>query len=290
MESVTECPICNQQSFEPYLSCKDYTVSHETFNLIKCKTCDFVITSPRPVASTLGNYYLSEDYISHSPKSKTIINKLYKISRLLTLRWKVKIIKTSKPSSILDYGCGTGEFLSTCEKHGLVIQGVEPSPVARTHANELTHNKVVESIDNIQSKFDVITMWHVLEHVPDLNGTIEKLKARLTQNGTMFIAVPNRESNDAQKYKEHWAGYDVPRHLWHFNHHNMKQLLSKNGLTLKNKIPMKLDAFYVSMLSEKYANNKSGLPQLIKGAINGLSSNISASKSKQYSSIIYVAQ
>jgi hypothetical protein len=167
---------------------------------------------------------------------------------------------------------------------------VEPSDIARHNAEILTGKKIFKTIDNIDQTFDVITLWHVLEHIPNINETISQLKTKLSQNGTMFIAVPNHKSNDAKRYKEAWAGYDVPRHLWHFSIPNMTQILNMHQLAVKQILPMKLDAFYVSMLSEKYLTGTIGPLQILTGFTAGLKSNIKAKSNNQYSSLIYVVR
>jgi 2-polyprenyl-3-methyl-5-hydroxy-6-metoxy-1,4-benzoquinol methylase len=292
---ITQCPICEGKTFTPYLSCIDYTVSHETFQLTKCETCRFIITSPRPDNGSLPKYYLSADYISHSNRSATLVDKVYQVSRSFSLRWKINLIKEhdSRETSarkILDFGCGTGEFLNRAKEKGFSISGVEPSDIARLQAAKLTDEKIEATINNVKGEFSAITLWHVLEHVPELNELIEKLKTRLEKNGTIFIAVPNHESLDAKFYQDTWAGYDVPRHLWHFSRSTMTKLLTKHSLKIERIIPMKLDSFYVSMLSEKYIRKKNSIPGLLKAFINGMKSNFNGSRTKDYSSLIYVVK
>ncbi len=132
-------------------------------------------------------------------------------------------------------------------------------------------------------------MWHVLEHVHDLNETLAKLRSLLTNNGTVFIAVPNHESYDAQLYKNYWAGYDLPRHLWHFSKENIKTLLTRHNLKLQAIVPMRFDAYYVSLLSEGYKNPaKSSLIKSASAFTRGLISNLKAGKDN-HSSLIYIA-
>ena len=262
MKSLSRCPVCQGTDFIPYLKCQDYTVSHETFQLVSCKRCEFTLTNPQPETFEISRYYESDAYISHSDKSRSIIAMLYKLSRAYTLKWKYKLItKHAHPGakSILDYGCGTGKFLNECLKHGLKASGVEPSNNARNLAKSNTNATVEETIERIDGSFDIITLWHVLEHVADLRETISFLKHRLNKNGTIFIAVPNLRSLDAKIYGQYWAAYDVPRHLWHFTKDTMRRLLTDNNLKLTAILPMKLDAFYVSLLSEKYARQHAAI-------------------------------
>lgn len=293
MYEIQQCPVCGGKTFSKFLACKDYTVSHGTFNLIRCNKCEIVITSPRPEDQDLGQYYLSPQYISHSKAAVTLFDKVYQLTRTFALRWKLNLIKEnslSQVKTLLDFGCGTGSFLAKCNENGLQVTGVEPSDNPRQIANEnLPQHTVYQSINEVPGTFHVITLWHVLEHIPDLNNILAELKKRLDQNGTIFLAVPNHLSYDAKTYGQHWAGYDVPRHLWHFNKKNMEQLVNSHGLKLKKIIPMKLDAFYVSMLSEQYKGNGK-ISSYIKGFWTGLKSNIRARKDSQYSSLIYVVQ
>jgi 2-polyprenyl-3-methyl-5-hydroxy-6-metoxy-1,4-benzoquinol methylase len=295
MEFVNQCPSCDGDLFSPYRTCLDHTVSHETFQLMRCETCKLVLTSPRPLSKDLGRYYVSDDYISHTPKSKKFFDKVYQLSRHFTLKWKLNLVRENALTSngiqtLLDYGCGTGEFLYKCKNEGIKIKGVEPSDIARTYASELIGQPVYGSIEESTETFDAITLWHVLEHVPDLNNIILLLKEKLNKNGTMFIAVPNHLSKDAQVYKSLWAAYDVPRHLWHFNKQSMEHLLNKLSLKLEKTIPMQLDSYYVSMLSEKHKAGKSTFAGLIKGFLNGAKSNYAARNTGEYSSLIYVVR
>lgn len=293
MHHLTTCPVCGGEQFRLLLTAIDHTVSHETFDVIKCERCSIAITTPQPDAAQIPKYYQSSSYISHSNSKTNPFDIVYQITRQFTLSWKLRIINNRlkinevQKIRLLDYGCGTGHFLLTAQKAGFQITGVEPSDTARKIAEEKTTQKIKTSIPELTDTFDVITLWHVIEHVSDLNETIEMLKDRLDKNGTMFIAVPNHESNDSYYYKEYWAGYDVPRHLWHFNQRSMQTLMTKHQLKIQEIIPMKLDAFYVSMLSEKYQHGKQTLLGNLQGFIRGLTSNLKATNNN-YSSQIFV--
>ena len=291
--TISICPACGASAFHPYLICKDYTVSQESFTLIQCRTCSLVVTSPRPLNDNLGKYYLSEDYISHTDKPASIIDRIYVFARSFALKWKIKLINSELQGNknLLDYGCGTGNFLKASHQAGWTITGVEPSTIAREAAERNTGAQVAERLEDLkEKKFSIITLWHVLEHVPDLNETLSNLKALLEETGTLFIAVPNHASDDGKRYKNSWAGYDVPRHLWHFTPDNMQKLVSKHELKLKRIVPMKLDAYYVSMLSEKYKNNqKLGPIQMIRAFFAGWRSNARAyAGTGNFSSLIYI--
>lgn len=292
MKTINNCPVCNSSRFSDFLKVEDYFLSHEVFSLKKCNTCGFVFTNPRPTENDLGLYYQSEEYISHSSSTQSITDKIYYSVRNYTIKQKFKLInKHFKAAKILDIGCGTGEFLSYFKAKGWNTTGIEPNETARKIATK-KHGLNVHleaQLDKLKkSSFEVITMWHVLEHVPDLSLRIKQLKSLIKEKGILIIAVPNIDSKDAKTYGNFWAALDVPRHLYHFNPSTIKKLFEKFGFELKETHPMKFDAFYISMISEKY---KTGKANYIKAIYNGLKSNLYAAFHKNnYSSNIYVLQ
>ncbi len=264
---------------------KDYLVTGESFELFYDSERELLITSPKPATENLSKYYESEEYISHTDSKKGIVSYLYQTVKKQALQKKVTLINSlnNGPGSLLDIGAGTGDFLKQAKEENWKVSGVEPNEGAKKLAQEKEID-LQESLDNFSEKtFDVITMWHVLEHLPDLEETISTIEKLLKPEGILIIAVPNYKSFDANYYKEHWAAYDVPRHLWHFSQGSMKVLFSKK-LKLIKTVPMIFDSFYVSLLSEK---NKTGTQNLIKAFFIGLRSNLSAWKTKEYSSLIY---
>jgi SAM-dependent methyltransferase len=293
MTTIDRCPVCSGTHLKDLYSCKDYTVSHETFQIKICGSCALGITTPRPDSEKLDQYYLSDEYISHSGNSSGIVGSLYRTARKITLGWKQKLVESmisNKNRSILDFGCGTGEFLLTMKKRGWIIAGVEPSNLAREKADSLLGITTLPSLkDSGENKFSAITLWHVLEHVPDLNETLATFHKQIDKHGALFVAVPNYQSPDAEHYKQYWAGFDVPRHLWHFSKKSMTQLLNSNGFELIAIKPMILDSFYISLLSEKY-QGKPGYRQYLNGFLNGLKSNSKARKKTNFSSLIYIAR
>lgn len=292
LETISTCPICLGTVFLSKFECVDQTVSKEKFQLLNCCTCTFLITSPRPDQFSIGKYYDSPDYISHSPASSTLQDKIYFKARQYSLSKKRRLIEQhSTRGNILDVGCGTGEFLKQMQQYKWSATGTEPNSKARSIAKQNRIEIFNELSEISEQTFQAITLWHVLEHIHDLNGTLEKIKDLLDKDGTIFIAVPNHKSHDAKHYQEYWAAYDVPRHLWHFDQTAMAKLLEKHQLNLIKTAPMKLDSFYVSLLSECYRNPfQAKLIQMLKAFVYGLTSNLKASTSSEYSSLIYVVK
>lgn len=286
------CPACGSTSIRHVLTAKDHTVTDEQFQIWHCDTCTLRFTQDVPDEMSIGPYYKSQDYISHSDDAKGIINSLYKKVRVFTLGQKRKLIQkfsNNKTGDILDVGSGTGAFVNEMKRHGWVVSGLEPDPDARKVAKE----KYGINLGNIEqlytlppATFDVITMWHVLEHVHRLQDCVAQLKKLLKPGGTIFIAVPNYTSKDAVMYREYWAAYDVPRHLYHFSPYAMEKLMNRHGLKIQKFLPMWFDSYYVSMLSNKY---RSGNPGLVSAVLKGSLSNMKAlGNARKCSSVIYV--
>jgi 2-polyprenyl-3-methyl-5-hydroxy-6-metoxy-1,4-benzoquinol methylase len=277
--SKVQCPLCSSENVTISFSVKDYTVSSTSFNLAICKNCGFLFTENAPDIKEIGKYYQSDDYISHSNSNKGFLNAIYQIvrKRAVSSKRNLLISFTGKgKGSMLDYGCGTGTFLSEMKTSGWAVQGIEPDPGARSKAIGITGASVEEPsfLSSIHSdSVDAITMWHVLEHVHDLHQTLGELIRILKRDGVLIIAVPNHRSYDAAFYGKYWAAYDVPRHLYHFSPATMKKLMSMHGLTIVNTLPMWYDSFYVSLLSEKYKHGKS---RLLWAMAIGFISNIKA--------------
>lgn len=276
----------NLSNTKHFLNVKDYSVSQEIFELLYDEELDMLITHPQPSLEKLPSYYESVDYISHTDGNKSLFEKMYQFVKSIALKNKLKLINSqSQKGRILDIGAGVGDFLSVCKNDGWQIIGIEPSDKAKAIAK----NKGVSFVDNLSelesNSFDVITMWHVLEHVPDLENQIKELKRLIKPTGTVIIAVPNFKSFDASYYSNFWAAYDVPIHLWHFSKTAIQKLFAKEKLELVKVLPMKFDSFYVSLLSEKY---KTGKMNFIKAFYIGLRSNWKGNKNSEYSSHIYV--
>ncbi|RKF05136.1 methyltransferase family protein [Tenacibaculum lutimaris] len=273
------------KNLKPFLNCIDYTVSEESYEVMKNEVYDMLVTSPVP--SNLDKYYLSENYISHTDSKKSLFDKVYQLVKNHTLKKKLKLINSFKTEekTILDVGAGTGDFLKVCKTGGWKITGIEPSDKAREYA-ESKNIVLYENLNQVENnQFDVITLWHVLEHIPNLVEYIKQLKKLLKPNGVLIIAVPNHKSFDAKHYKEFWAAYDVPRHLWHFSKTAISKLFSLVDMNVEKILPMKFDSYYVSLLSENYKTKKS---RPFNAFFIGLQSNLKAKRNGEYSSLIYI--
>jgi 2-polyprenyl-3-methyl-5-hydroxy-6-metoxy-1,4-benzoquinol methylase len=281
-----DCPACGHLTFQNFLICPDHSVTGVSFALVQCQHCSHVFTNPKPDKSQLPNYYKSNQYISHTNRALNPVQWIYKLVRSQTVKNKEKLIRRliNKTGSLLDFGCGTGHFLNYCAERNWKVLGIEPDNQARKIAKE-NGNTILDSLDSTTDHFDIITAWHVLEHVPEPKDTLQKLLSKLNPSGKIVLGLPNHKSLDAIHYSSFWAGYDVPRHLSHFNKKSVKELASRLKLKIEAILPMHYDAYYVSMLSEKYMGNRLSP---VKGFLTGKKSNTAAAKTGEYSSLIYI--
>lgn len=279
------CMVCMSNQLTFFKTCKDHFLTKQDFSLWQCQSCCALTTWPQPAPEKIFNYYASEDYVSHNDTKKGFINRLYHLVKSRSLQNKIKlVVPLLNDHALLDYGCGTGDFLLACVNKNISVKGAEPDPgalsIALKKGLDVLHP---EDLSQSKNTFGVITLWHVLEHTYNPTDTVQKLKSYLVDGGSMVIAVPNYQSNDAIYYKDKWAAYDVPRHLFHFSEKSIKELAIKTEMTLVAIKPMIFDSFYVSMLSEKYSGGN-----MFSGVLRGLISNLSALKTSQYSSMIYI--
>ncbi|MFC1480826.1 class I SAM-dependent methyltransferase [Candidatus Neomarinimicrobiota bacterium] len=292
LDQLTTCPVCQASTFRPVMNLRDHMISGESFSLVECSNCTLRLLNPRPGPDEITSYYKSDEYVSHSGTSSGLINRLYRLAQTYTMNSKRKlVIKTSgkKRGKLLDLGCGRGMFLHTMQAAGWQVRGLEPNEAARAWCKQEYGLPVLpmEQLVNIPTQsIDIITMWHVLEHVHDLVHVLKEIRRILTHDGRLILALPNYTSFDAKFYRGHWAGYDAPRHLYHFNRVVIEQLGDRQGFRLLGSSRMLLDSFYVSMLSEKYLAGKGWM---LRGLWIGLRSlALSLRSGDRGSSIIYL--
>jgi len=289
--SYKRCPLCNSDGIALHHTAKDHLLTGETFEIWQCGSCGFLFTQNAPAADEIGKYYQSHDYVSHSDTRKGLMNKIYHLGRNFMLRKKFGMVDcVAKNKRLLDIGCGTGYFPAYMQQKGYRVAGVEVGPKAREFAEKQfglkVHSPEVFLGDKFEGRFDVITLWHVLEHLDDFNLYLKTMLEHLEKEGMLVIALPNCNSLDARFYKEFWAGYDVPRHLWHFTPATLNILARNHNLKVTGMKRLPLDPFYNSMLSEKYKGNKL---HMIAGTIIGELAYIeSLFDIKRSSSVVYL--
>lgn len=286
-----QCPWCDSEKTQIHLWVKDLFLTNEAFEIHECLKCGLLFTEPRPKPEEIGKYYQSEEYYSHQENKKGFVPHIYEAVKSVNLKKKYKMAtKGLESGRMLEIGCGAGDFLHTMEKHGWTCTGIEPSESAKEIATKKVKATLLypQEIGQLEDEsFELITMWHVLEHVDNLKEEIKQLQRLLKKGGRLVLALPNFKSADAQYYKEYWAAYDVPRHLNHFCRESINNIFKTTDFKRIKTDKLVWDAYYISFMSEKYMNHS--LP-LLKGAWKGLRSNCKARKNGEWSSLVYILE
>jgi len=296
-ETLGSCPLCGSNNIHKgYKKIKDHAVSQDDFTLDRCQDCDLIFTNPRPSQKEIHPYYAFDEYYSHSDGGNDLISKIYQTVKDRNISTKLKRLKKliGRQGKWLDYGCGTAELINQGKINGWTVFGVEPNEQAFSLSKLKLPNQIFQSIHSCdENSFDIITLYHVLEHIHDLKETVNLLLNRLKVGGYIIIAVPNPLSPDSEKYGAFWAGWDLPRHLYHFTDHTMQLFAQIYNLNLIETEPLIFDSYYVSLLSEKYKNpNSSNIVKYSSAFVSGIQSNTMAriNSNRQHSSNIYYFQ
>lgn len=289
--NIDKCPVCGSRNIKFRLSTVDHFSSKDSFDIYSCSECGFHFTQNFPDENDITPYYEAESYISHSDTKKGLMNRIYHIVRRIMLKKKGEMtieVSGLDKGTLLDIGCGTGYFLDQMKSLGWSVMGVEKSDFARASVRNHFNIETESSLDKIsgEGRFDVITLWHVLEHLQNLKTSMSSINKLLKENGTLIVALPNHKSYDAGIYNEGWAAWDAPRHLWHFNPDTFSLFARKNGFKVEKYSGMPFDAFYVSMMSEKNSGNSF---YFIRGILTGIKALLaSINNPGKSSSVIYV--
>ncbi len=264
---------------------KDYFLSQEEFEVVPSSYKGILETRPKLSDSELAKYYASDNYISHQTESKSLMDAVYQKAKNFMINRKKKLIYSyHKEGVILDIGTGTGDFLKVFPNEKWIKNAIEPN-VDLHEKLKKERVGIISSISHLEeSTYDIITLWHSLEHIPNLEESILRMKASLKPNGIIIIAVPNHKCYDAKYYKQFWAAWDVPRHVWHFSKFGITTLFESYQLKLIKIRPLWLDAFYISMVSEKYRKSNNMLRAILIGSI----SNAFGMLKNEFSSFTYV--
>ena len=286
------CPLCSSEKIGVALNCFDHFVSGKEFAVFRCSSCNFMFTQDYPLESEIGQFYESDEYISHSDNARGLTNKLYRVARGIMLKKKKNLIINItglKNGNLLDIGSGTGYFASAMKNAGWMAEGIEINEKAREFSRSHFGIKVgtPDLVSTMETaSFDCITLWHVLEHFHDPFAYISVINRLLKPGACCIIALPNCSSYDAKSYGPFWAAWDVPRHLWHFNPDTFSLFSEKSGFTLERLRILPLDVFYISLMSEKY---KGSILPFFKGIAKASGFALfSFFNRKRSSSVIYI--
>jgi 2-polyprenyl-3-methyl-5-hydroxy-6-metoxy-1,4-benzoquinol methylase len=284
---MNACPWCKSENARSYIKLQDYFLTNDAFEVMECQSCHLLFTTPRPTPDKIDAYYQSEKYYSHQENKNGFIPHIYEAVKTVNLKNKLRMATHGiENGKILDIGCGVGDFLFKAKQSGWKVTGIEPSPNASKIASHKLQSQILlpSQISSLEDEsFNLITMWHVLEHVDDLNAQIKELHRLLKPNGRLVLALPNFMSYDADYYKDKWAAWDVPRHLNHFCRSSMDSVFSSSWKK-ENVEKLLWDSYYISFLSEQYEGHSLAL---LRGVFRGFVSNWKAKKTGEYSSLVY---
>ncbi|MBP7113929.1 MAG: class I SAM-dependent methyltransferase [Candidatus Peribacteraceae bacterium] len=234
----------------------------EVFSIVRCGTCGFLWTKNPPDERSIGRYYDTADYIPHSDRMPPI----FRLIRWLRNTAKCRMLG-AKQGLVVDIGCGNGTFLMEAKRRGWKTLGVDPVENARKLCSAAGIDAIMPAeMTNIPAaSADVVTLWHALEHVHDLSGTLTQCRRILRSNGSLLVGVPNIASPLAAAYGQDWAGLDMPLHLWHFTPVTMEKILRSHGFTSPEIRPTWTDDLISAILSEKFAQGF-----FVRGVVRGI--------------------
>ena len=232
-ETGSVCPLCGESRATPLLERRD-RLGREAFTYLRCQGCGLIRLHPCPAPGQLSRYY-PPDYEAYREESETWWQRW---GRRRGWVRRIRFLKRYLPSpvgKVLDVGCATGEFLVEMRKLGWEPWGLEPHAQAADRARQKLPGSPIlsapiEEAEFPDSSFDLITLWDVLEHLPDPLTTLEKLARWLRREGLLALGVPHLESVDARLFGRHWIGWDAPRHLFLFPRSTLRQMAARAGL------------------------------------------------------------
>jgi SAM-dependent methyltransferase len=298
------CPLCGSVRSQLFIAVRDRLQGRDLdadgdkrYEIVTCSGCGFRFLNPRPRVQELWKYYQGGAYDPHRRRGGGVVSIIYRLLRPLSVGYKAaQVSRGLKPGSLLDVGCGSGEFLCEMKRRGWRVLGIEQdegaAQIARAAGCEILVGDPLET-DLAQNRFDLITFWHSLEHLPFLKGAFAGICAHLAPAGRLVVALPNPDSLDARIYKSRWAAWDAPRHLYHFRPADLKNLVRQGAgdLRLVKMGSLPLDPFYHALLSEIiWSRGFMALVKAIRGTLIGFESLLAGLRSGSGSTIVYVFQ
>jgi 2-polyprenyl-3-methyl-5-hydroxy-6-metoxy-1,4-benzoquinol methylase len=258
---IAFCPLCPAgTTAQTYLACGDRLREPglSNYRLVKCLGCGLIYLSPRPLLAFAASHHKQDGYdpFLSFASPRNLFERIYLLARRWTTNWKRRlIIATVAPRGrVLDVGCGTGEFLASIADL-YDVEGIEPEPDAARWGREKLGLKIhtgdLSSVQLGQPKFDLVTLWHALEHIPEPVDALRRIGDLVNPGGYLLVALPNIASFDARFYGSDWVAIDAPRHLWHFTPDTLARAAKAAGFEKLRFGALPLDSFYNILLSEK---------------------------------------
>jgi SAM-dependent methyltransferase len=257
LEAV-DCGLCGSNRYEPFLTRGDLLLFIPgDFHYVKCLDCGLVYLNPRPTADSMDEIY-PRDYHQYSFGYGRDFYNPFRAMRYYGLKKRVRAIqKIKNTGKLLDVGCSSGDFLFVArEMTDWDVHGVEPSHSASRYAKEQlgldVYNGSLEQAPFSDDTFDIVTIWNVLEHLPDPLSSLKRINSLLRQDGLLVLNTPNLGSLDARIFGHYWTGFEIPRHFYVFSRITLKETLQKAGFKLmKTQCIYGSHAYFMTGLSFK---------------------------------------
>jgi len=260
MYDKKKCNVCGNESSSTYMVARDHRFNNPgEFSLARCSKCGLIYVYPQPSVDELRDYYPT-DYHAHTNLDDGVQH--FQKTKLNT------VYRHKKTGRLLDIGCGSGAFLYVAKQNGWNVKGIEISEAMVEHARNKHGLDVVQgeiATSNLdQSSFDVVTFWHVLEHLPDLKAALSKAYFALKDDGLLVITVPNIGSFQAKVFGAGWVHLDVPRHLYHFSPNSLRYLLQNTGFQVLEVAQFSQEHSVWGWHNSKYFGNLNAYNLLLK--------------------------
>ncbi len=232
------CLVCGSSDFIPRFRLRDWAYGLPgEFQLVTCRACGHVYQTPRPTQPAIGLFYPD----SYQPYHRTVRESLLWIRIWRHVQFRERCLQVARLCSggrLLDVGCSTGLFLKEMRHYGdWTLAGVEANTLAAQYAHDVFGLDIfcgqIEHAPWQRGSFDVITLWDVLEHLPNPQTALRRIRNLLTDEGWLIVSVPNADSIDARLFGRYWIGLDAPRHLSVFSLNGLKRLFTETGFELE---------------------------------------------------------
>jgi len=241
------CPHAGEPQ-TPLFDARDY-ISGDGFALVLCRKCGIAYTQPTPAPDKWSRYY-PRDYYGKAGASRFRGPIEWVQNQFYTARvGRIQQFNGGRPGRVLDVGCGRGFLLQEFRRRGWDVLGTEVDGTAAAHAQRVLQLPVkigaLETLKLPADGFDVVVLWHVLEHLSDPGATLVQVHRLLRPGGTLLVGVPNFGSAEARWCQDKWFHLDVPRHLTHFTQNGLARALEQAGLRVcgRGRFAPEYDAF-----------------------------------------------
>jgi len=258
------CPLCNSDKSTITFNGKDFLYSKKDFTVVSCSSCGVMYTNPRVKKNQIGNYYF-KGYSPYKPvKRNPLLRTMIDLSGNIFGNINIEIhkdIKSYNFKTVLEVGPGSGSLLQFLKKNNYQVAGVEidndcveriKAQGIECYCGELSDYKRMLGT----RKFELIILCHVLEHLYNPREIIEIIYSLLSDNGILYMILPDVGSIEAKLFGKYWIGWDLPRHVVHYNRNTVRDLLTKSGFKVISIRKNISSSFFIESIGFRFLNGK----------------------------------